>query len=258
MASRGWQSVTRHGMGTRRALLRPLGGSPLLTLFYPIWTARATAARSLHRDPDGNDLIHQTDMTSLQSLTRCILASFVLSISPIGAGAQPIELSQSQLRQLVAQQQIIGAEQLVGGVTNMFSGSVIDIRGFFADGRMTYRVLMQQSDGAVVEVLINGQNGRQVSHRSTHGQAIAAVARAVQTASQARAGNASQNSSSINRSGSNSNGNAKSNSRSSNDSGSSAGNARSSNSNSNSNSSNRDNDRSNRGNKEGRGNGNNN
>lgn len=116
-------------------------------------------------------------MSVSKHLLGCIAISIALCVSPAGANAEPMELSQSQLRQLVSQKQIIGAEQLVGGVTNTFGGNVIDIRGFFADGRMTYRVLMQRNDGAVVEVLINGQNGRQVSHRSDHGQAIASIAR---------------------------------------------------------------------------------
>ncbi|MEL6641859.1 MAG: hypothetical protein AAFP98_11195 [Pseudomonadota bacterium] len=116
-------------------------------------------------------------MTSTPLQLRRFLICLGIVWSPSILGAQAIELSQSQLRQLVAQHEILAAEAVVGSVTETFGGDVVDIRGFFNDGRMTYRVLMQRNDGAVIELLMNGQNGLQVSQQSIHGKAIAAAAR---------------------------------------------------------------------------------
>ncbi len=93
------------------------------------------------------------------------------------ASAQPLELSQAQLRQLVAQQQIVGAEAIVANTAGAVDGNVMDIRGFLKDGRMTYRVLLQGHDGAVVEIMMDGQSGQRLSHQSDLGQAISAAAR---------------------------------------------------------------------------------
>ena len=116
-------------------------------------------------------------MVTSRNLLQNSIAGLVFGIGATAVSAQTSELSQSQMRQLVADRQIIGAEQLVDGMIRQFDGSVIDIRGFHSHGGMIYRVLMQRADGAVVEVMIDGMTGQQVSHLSDPGQAIATAAR---------------------------------------------------------------------------------
>lgn len=106
-----------------------------------------------------------------------VAACFFMGLAPSIASAQPMELSQTQLRQLVTDQQILGAEAIVEAVALSTPSAVMDIRGFLDDGRMTYRVLLQRNDGAVVEIMVDGQNGQRVSHQSDLGQAVSAAAR---------------------------------------------------------------------------------
>lgn len=116
-------------------------------------------------------------MPSNRALLTALTTSVVLGFLPLNATAQTLELSQSQLRQLVSDQQVIGAEQLMGNVAKSLKGEVMDIRGFAVNGQMTYRLVMQRNDGALVEVLVDGQDGQLVSHQSTMGQAVAKAAR---------------------------------------------------------------------------------
>lgn len=100
-----------------------------------------------------------------------------MMVLPQAVGAQAIELNQTQLRQLVVQQQVLSSEQVVGDVAANFGGAVQDIRAFFYEGRMAYRILLKRADGQIVEVLVNGQNGEQISPDTPLGQIVSAVAR---------------------------------------------------------------------------------
>lgn len=116
-------------------------------------------------------------MTSFSQFLRSTTLCCAVSLGPTTLSAEAIELSQSQLRSLVSQQEILTAEAIIGTVSQISDGSVMDIRGFFDNGHMTYRVLVQRSDGAVLEVLMNGQDGQQISHGSAQGKAVAAAVR---------------------------------------------------------------------------------
>lgn len=113
---------------------------------------------------------------TLKHIGRSLALSFALG-HPLAAHADAIELSQAQMRQLVVSQQVLGADQVVGAVSRNYGGAVMDIRGFYTDGAMTYRLLVQRQDGAVLEVLVNGVNGQAVSHDTPLGQGVSAVAR---------------------------------------------------------------------------------
>lgn len=117
-------------------------------------------------------------------------ALFVSAIAllPCTAAAEVLELSQGQIRQLVAQQQVRNAEAIVSDAVLNFGGTVIDIRGFLFEGRMTYRLLLQRDDGSVIELLINGVNGERISHNGQIGQSVSTAARA-KNASAGRANN---------------------------------------------------------------------
>lgn len=128
-----------------------------------------------------------------------VLAS-VLLLMPLTGSAEVVELSQNQLRALVTQNQVHSAETIATGSVARFGGAVMDIRGFLSDGKMTYRLLLQRNDGSVIEVMIDGQSGQQVTHASAMGQVVSTTAR---TKTQTRAsdmtkGNASYGSSASN------------------------------------------------------------
>ena len=108
---------------------------------------------------------------------RFLAACLLVSLSAGSGTAQPVELTQSQLRQLVAQEQILAADVSAGSAAKSANGIVMDMRGFLHDGRMTYRVLLQRSDGAIVEVMMNGQSGQQISHSSERGRVVSEAAR---------------------------------------------------------------------------------
>jgi len=119
---------------------------------------------------------------------------------PLTGSAEVVELSQNQLRALVTQNQVHSAETIATGSVARFGGAVMDIRGFLSDGKMTYRLLLQRNDGSVIEVMIDGQSGQQVTHASAMGQVVSTTAR---TKTQARAsdmakGNASHRGSASN------------------------------------------------------------
>ena len=132
-----------------------------------------------------------------------VLFATAISILPHAVSAQATELTQTQLRQLVVDQQIISAEDVVTDVAQNFGGVVKDIRGFFLEGRMTYRLLMQRADGQIVEILVNGVDGEQVSHGTPMGQIVSAVARA--TNGSANANSNRSNAGNSNRSNANNN-----------------------------------------------------
>lgn len=112
-------------------------------------------------------------------LHRFILTTSTLALLALPANAEPVELSQTQLRQLVSQNQILGAQQIIAQSEHAHFGQVIDVRGFLEDGSMVYRVLLQRNDGTVIEVLVDGPSGRPVSHQSNIGQLVSAAARGV-------------------------------------------------------------------------------
>lgn len=125
---------------------------------------------------------------------KSIAFVFAMIFLPQAAPAQAVELTQAQLRQLVVEQQVISSESVVANVAQNFGGVVKDIRGFFLDGQMTYRLLLQRDDGQVVEILVNGVDGRQVSHQTPMGQIVSSVARATNGSSNSASnGNAVSN-----------------------------------------------------------------
>ena len=103
----------------------------------------------------------------------------MICLMPHGAmaDADALELSQDQLRHLVAQDHVLSSETVIMQAASRFDGAVMDIRGFLADGQMTYRLLIKQTDGSVAELLINGVTGEHVAHTSQMGQSISAGAR---------------------------------------------------------------------------------
>ena len=131
-----------------------------------------------------------------------ILFASTLAMLPQSASSQAVELTQSQLRQLVVEQQVVSAEDVVTDVAQNFGGIVKDIRGFFLEGSMTYRLLLQRADGQVVEILVNGIDGERISHNTPMGQIVSAVARATNGSA-----NASSNGNNGNGNGNGNNGN---------------------------------------------------
>ena len=81
------------------------------------------------------------------------------------------------MRDLVTQEQVLSAESIVLVTSQTIGGTVMEIRGFQSEGQMTYRLLIQQPNGQIDEVLVNGTNGRHVSPSSQMGQIVSAVAR---------------------------------------------------------------------------------
>lgn len=111
------------------------------------------------------------------SLKSTLIASAIACL-PFAAAAEVLELSQGQMRQLVAQQQVVSAETIATSAVSEFDGVVIDIRGFLSEGRMTYRLLLQREDGSVIMLLYNGTDGRRISHNSPMGQVVTAASQA--------------------------------------------------------------------------------
>lgn len=103
---------------------------------------------------------------------------FLVTLLPASSSADVIELNRSELRQLVADREIQDAETIIGVATAAYGGQPLEIRGFVADGRVIYRVLVQGADGAVIEALVDGAGGYMVSHKTPMGLAISAEARA--------------------------------------------------------------------------------
>lgn len=108
---------------------------------------------------------------------KTMLIVSAIAMTPMPVLADMIELSQGQLRQLVQQRQVLGSEAVSASATSEFGGEVVDIRAFLSDGRMTYRLLLQRVDGAVVELLFNGTDGARISHSSQIGQEVSLEAR---------------------------------------------------------------------------------
>lgn len=109
-------------------------------------------------------------------LLRALVFGFLVSLPAAPALAEVIELTQGQMRSLVQQQQVLGAEQIVGAAVATYGGTPLDIRGFLSEGRMTYRLLLQRADGSVIEVLLNGQTAQPVAHSSDMGRAVSETA----------------------------------------------------------------------------------
>lgn len=124
---------------------------------------------------------------------KAALFSAVACLWAIGGFADTIELTQDQLRGLVSQQQVLSAETIVVDAVSAHGGVVMDIRGFLFEGQMTYRVLLQRDDGSVIELLVNGVNGRRVSHDSALGQLVSTAARSTNGAGNASNGTINRN-----------------------------------------------------------------
>lgn len=145
---------------------------------------RMLLKHSIMRSPQENP---KTKARRKLPLHSAFVFGLLVSLLPASSSsADVIELSQSQLRHLVSEEQIQGAEVVVNAAVRTFGGTPIDIRGFLSDGRMTYRLLMQHSDGGVIEVLMNGQTAQCVSHTSVIGSAVASQAFAKTASSRGR------------------------------------------------------------------------
>ena len=124
--------------------------------------------------PDPGDL--RKYVIKMRKHLNTALFCSAVGLAPVCASADILELSQDQMRTLVSQKQVLSAETIITDAVSNFGGSVMDIRGFLSEGRMTYRLLMQRDDGAVIELLVNGVNGRRISHNSDMGQVVSEVA----------------------------------------------------------------------------------
>jgi len=137
------------------------------------------AKHNITRSPQENPKTGgQLRMPLLRPFVFGLLVSFLPNSSP----AEVLELSQPQLRQLVLDRQIHSAEAIVAVAVDSVEETPLDIRGFLSEGRMTYRLLIQRSNGSVVEILMNGQNGERISQETAMGRAVADTERQVVSA----------------------------------------------------------------------------
>lgn len=88
------------------------------------------------------------------------------------AAAELRELSQSDLRNAVANRQALPSRSVMSGVENYTGGTVLEIRAFEDSGVVTYRVLFRDTAGAVGAIMIDGASGRAVQPSSSTGQSI--------------------------------------------------------------------------------------
>lgn len=107
------------------------------------------------------------------SLTALVL---LFAMLPLTGAAQVVELPQEKMRQLVAQSQVLNAQSIISYAKAVETGDVIDIRGFSANDRMTYRLLIQRPNGTIVEVLFDGQSGQRIQQSTRLGQIVSTTA----------------------------------------------------------------------------------
>lgn len=118
-------------------------------------------------------------MTEMRNKFKSAVFVSAVTLLPFSVAADVLELSQGQIRELVAQRQVLSAETMVLDMLSDFGGNVIDIRAFLSEGDMTYRLLLQRDDGSVIELLIDGVTGDRLSNNSQMGQTVSTAARSL-------------------------------------------------------------------------------
>jgi uncharacterized membrane protein YkoI len=140
---------------------------------------------------------------------KLVLSSVFLAASLASQTAADVrELSQSDLRQAVAERTAIGSLVLISNVEDVAGGEVVNIRAFEIDEAIVYRVLVRLDDGQLGAVTLDGASGQPLLPTSDLGTQIATFARATSQSAVALSGDVSQGNSGNGNAGGNGNGNA--------------------------------------------------
>ena len=107
---------------------------------------------------------------------------FLLGVVAIGFSSPSLassarEMGQSELRQIAKSGGTISMKDTLSSVSDSLHATVVEARAFNADG-VYYRLVLKRSNGKLISVIINAQNGRQVSPKSFKGRQVVAAASA--------------------------------------------------------------------------------
>ena len=95
-------------------------------------------------------------------LSRIAALGLLFSLLPVSSAAEAIELTQSQIRQLVAQERMMSAEAIIHAARGDTDASVLEIRGYEDSGTLSYRVVLQCKNGVVSTHFLDAQTGEKL------------------------------------------------------------------------------------------------
>lgn len=101
------------------------------------------------------------------------LLAFGLTGPALASSAR--EMGQSELRQVANSGKTVSLKATLNSVSKSLQASVLDARAYDAGG-IYYRLVLKRTNGELVSVIINAQNGRHVAPSSIVGQDVTAAA----------------------------------------------------------------------------------
>ena len=109
-------------------------------------------------------------------MTRFALALIVMFGLPCVAPAQvPREVGQAELRRMVATGQSLSLSRILEAVTLRAAGDPLDVRLFESSG-LFYRVVVMDSSGKLVRLVLDAQTGQVLSDTSPTAMRVRAAA----------------------------------------------------------------------------------
>ncbi|MFG5384771.1 hypothetical protein [Yoonia sp. R2-816] len=140
------------------------------------------------------------------------LPTFVMLtwLAPSASFADIQELSQTELRSVVASSDVIATSRLINGVERYTGGQVVEVRAFLVDGILAYRALVRQPDGQLGTIMVDGSTGHAITPTSRAGRQVTELSRtpsAVTTAKESNGNGRNTSSGLLNRGNSNGGGN---------------------------------------------------
>ncbi len=107
------------------------------------------------------------------------LPTFVMLtwLAPSASFADIQELSQTELRSVVASSDVIATSRLINGVERYTGGQVVEVRAFLVDGILAYRALVRQPDGQLGTIMVDGSTGHAITPTSRAGRQVTELSR---------------------------------------------------------------------------------
>jgi hypothetical protein len=118
-------------------------------------------------------------MIMFPSKAKTRLPALLLSMSVLSGpawSAEVRELSQNEIRSVVANGQSVALQTILTSVAGAVDGELVDVRSFLA-GQVYYQVTILQADGSLVMLVVDGETGSVLPSTSEAAKVVRAAAK---------------------------------------------------------------------------------
>lgn len=113
-------------------------------------------------------------------MKHCIAATVIPLFATVSVAHADIqELTNAELRHAISDDRAIASYHLIASAQDHIGGAVLDVRAFEIRGTVVYRILVQQDDGALCAVMLDGTSGEIIAPSTQIGRKVADFAKGV-------------------------------------------------------------------------------